>query len=86
MSPGNRFTGGRRHGAAPSGPSDARRAVAQWLFDAERELRLAFELVQRDGTDGARARYAKARADHDAAFAASTRFQAFPSHREDARV
>ncbi len=84
MSRGNRFAGGRRHGAAPSGPSNARRAVAQWLFDAERELRLAFELVQRDGTDEARERYARARADLDSALDASMRLLAFESAEDGA--
>jgi hypothetical protein len=60
--------------------NQTRQAIALWLFRAEREVQLAFESVQRDGTNENRDRYARARRDLDAAFAASAQVLAVPSH------
>ncbi len=58
-------------------PSQKHRAIATWLVRAEREYRAAFESVQRTGTDAARARYARAKADLESAFEASTQALTF---------
>ena len=44
-----------------------RSTICQWLLSAEREYRLARQAVQQDGSNDARARYAQARRDLDAA-------------------
>ena len=44
-----------------------RSTICQWLLSAEREYRLARQTVQQHGSNEARARYAAARRDLDAA-------------------
>lgn len=57
-----------------------REQIATRLFRAEEEYREAFAAVHRDGSDAARARYAAARKELDAADAASMVVLASPDN------
>jgi tryptophan 2,3-dioxygenase len=75
MAKAKRFENGKQNDTqdeqANATQERVRKSVQLWLIAAERELRLAQELVKSDGTDENRARYARARADLDTAFVAA---------------
>jgi hypothetical protein len=58
---------------------ELRAAICLWFLRAEREYRFALEAVQKEGSDAARARYATARRDLDAATKVTEHLVTWPS-------